>query len=403
MKKDSKISWCFPCFFFMFLTMFVIVKFIAIFFFRTAYEPSFIFQLTPFYLLSGLNNLHLLFLSLLIILLESYLHLNSTKKNLTYSFLLTIIMLSGCGYAITTKELNISNLSYYIIFICLILALLIDHRHTLTFEDVEPTFVEKAKAPVRPVVTSQPPSTPRPSLFGSFASFRKNLRKPTTRRVKEVEYMAVEQPAPVKLLDKQPARPVVSASKKPSLYDGFSKEEVTKLWVMLDDLERRTGRLERLEGEIDERRNELLQREKDLREQLLSSNYKKHGIKGPISASDDDAAMFLKKTRNSAAVIQRGMFKQMNKSFAKLLGYEIDELVNKNMYNFIVPEGFSNIEKYYLHRLRGKAYSSYETIFLTKDNQKISVEIDIKPTMFDGEKAEIAIIKKSKDKNKKLD
>jgi PAS domain S-box-containing protein len=391
--------------------MFIIVKFIVIFFFRTAYEPDFMFQLTPFYLLSGLNNLHLLFLSLFIVILESYLHLNSTKKNLTYSFLPTIIMLSGCGYAITTKEMNISNLSYYIVFICLILALLIDHRHTLIFEDVEPTFVEKTKkvkkAPARPVVTSQPPSAPRPSLFGSFASFRKNLRKPTIDgRVKEVKDMAVEQPKPVKVLYKQPVQPVqtvVSVSQKPSIYDGFSNEEVTKLWSMLNDLERRTSRLERLEGEIDERRNGLLKREKDLREQLLFSNYKKYGIKGPISASDDDAAMFLKKTRSSAAIIQRGMFKQMNKSFAKLLGYEIDELVNKNMYNFIVPEGFSNIEKYYLHRLRGKAYSSYETIFLTKDNQKISVEIDIKPTMFDGEKAEIAIIKKSKDKNKKLD
>ena len=383
--------------------MFIVVKFIVIFFFRTAYEPDFIFQLTPFYLLSGLNNLHLLFLSLLVILLESYFHLNSTKKNLTYSFLLTILMLSGCGYAITTKELDVSNILYYIIFICLLLALLIDHKHTLIFEDVGSTVVEKTKTvkkkPAgRPVATSQPPSTPRPSLFGSFASFRKNLRKPTiTRRVKEVKDMAVEQPKPVKVLDAQPVTPVVNVGQKPSLYGGFSDEEVTKLWTMLKDIEKRTSRLEHLEGEIDERQNRLLEQKRDLRNQLIASNFKKHGIKD-FDEPDNDIIEFLKSTRSSAAVIQRGTFKQINKSFAKLLGYEIGELVNKNMYNFIVPEGFSNIEKYYLHRLRGKAYSSYETIFLTKDNQKISVEIDIKPTILNGEKAEIAIIKKSKDK-----
>ena len=37
--------------------------------------------------------------------------------------------------------------------------------------------------------------------------------------------------------------------------------------------------------------------------------------------------------------------------------------------------------------------SAYETTLLTKDNNKISVEINTKPTFYNGKKAEIAVIK----------
>jgi hypothetical protein len=42
--------------------------------------------------------------------------------------------------------------------------------------------------------------------------------------------------------------------------------------------------------------------------------------------------------------------------------------------------------------LKGENVSAYKTVFSTKDNNKISVEISIKQTIYNGEKAEIAII-----------
>ena len=52
--------WYFPLCFFVFLVLFMFVKFIFIFFFRAGFEPRFMFDLTPYYLLTGVNNLHLL-------------------------------------------------------------------------------------------------------------------------------------------------------------------------------------------------------------------------------------------------------------------------------------------------------------------------------------------------------
>jgi hypothetical protein len=75
-------------------------------------------------------------------------------------------------------------------------------------------------------------------------------------------------------------------------------------------------------------------------------------------------------------------------------------VLNKSFFDFISSEGFYEIEQYYLNRLKGEDVSFYNTIFLNKNNNKIPVEIKAKPTFFNGENAEIMIIKKLKDNEK---
>jgi PAS domain S-box-containing protein len=94
----------------------------------------------------------------------------------------------------------------------------------------------------------------------------------------------------------------------------------------------------------------------------------------------------------SAVIVQRSILKQINSSFAELIGFETDEILNKSLFDFIAPEGLADIEKYYLSRLKGRDISKYETIFRDKNNKKILVEVNLKPTTYNGEKAEIAVI-----------
>ena len=83
MKKIiDYILWYFPFSFFVFIAIFMSIKFIFIFFFRATFEPGFMFDFTPYYLLTGENNLHLIFLSLILIWFNVYFHLNVSKKNL---------------------------------------------------------------------------------------------------------------------------------------------------------------------------------------------------------------------------------------------------------------------------------------------------------------------------------
>jgi PAS domain S-box-containing protein len=156
-------------------------------------------------------------------------------------------------------------------------------------------------------------------------------------------------------------------------------------------------KLELLESAIETRRQELMQQEDVLlgkispgaTEKIVSNEHQPAG--NPESAILDNDET-LDKIPQSAAIIQRGILKQINNPFLELLGYPPEEIVEKSFFDFIAVEGLADIEKYYLDRLKGDTVSMYKTIFATKDNHKISVEVDVKQTIYNGEKAEIAII-----------
>jgi len=93
------------------------------------------------------------------------------------------------------------------------------------------------------------------------------------------------------------------------------------------------------------------------------------------------------------AIIQRGILKKINNCFANLLGYQPEELVNKNLFSFIAPEGIEEVKKHYLSRLKDADSDSYKTVFLKKDNSTISVEITAEQVFYDDKIAEIIIIK----------
>jgi PAS domain S-box-containing protein len=157
-------------------------------------------------------------------------------------------------------------------------------------------------------------------------------------------------------------------------------------------------RLELLEGDIENRRKSLKNQET-----MLISNIKGNGEeqKNEITEKDlKESYDNFEKISNTAVIIHRGIIKKANDNFTDLIGYKNSEIINKSFFDFISSEGFYEIERYYLNRLKGEDVSFYNTIFLTKNNNKIPVEINTKPTFFNGEKAEIMIIKKLKNEEK---
>ncbi len=150
-------------------------------------------------------------------------------------------------------------------------------------------------------------------------------------------------------------------------------------------------KLESLEKEIENRQKELFTQEKLLTDKIKASG--DIAIEVPKEEKVMEYHDLIDKIPDSAVVIQRGILKHVNDSFANLIGYDVNEILNKSLFDFIILEGLSDVQEYYLNRLMGVDVSAYETILLTKDNNKISVEINTKPTFYNGKKAEIAVIK----------
>jgi PAS domain S-box-containing protein len=197
-----------------------------------------------------------------------------------------------------------------------------------------------------------------------------------------------------------------------------NREEIHALMQELDEREKRLNRLEkRLETEkqtVNERKNEFIRwREKleDLESSIESrikwvENKEKalekislepaltHDLKIKVDSLEESDKLMINELDDCAAIIQRGVFKQVNSSFASLIGYTSDEIVDKSIFDFIDSSGLSGIEQYYFNRLKGDDISGFETVILTNDDVKINVEVNTKPTFFNGEKAEIIVFKK---------
>ncbi len=109
-----------------------------------------------------------------------------------------------------------------------------------------------------------------------------------------------------------------------------------------------------------------------------------------------DYHQLLDKIPESAIIVQRGIIKQTNASFVSLMGYSTDELLEKSLFDFIAVDGLGHVEKYYLDRLKGEHLEGYSTVLSTKTDNRITVDIRIKPTLFNGEKAEILILNSSR-------
>ncbi len=155
-------------------------------------------------------------------------------------------------------------------------------------------------------------------------------------------------------------------------------------------------KLEQLEMEIEKRRQELLdqdvvlvRQDSPISPEVITDDSKVIDV---VASESPNFQQILDDIPQSAAIVQRGILKQINTTFAELIGYPVSEIVEKNFFDFIAIDGLAGVEKYYLNRLKGESISSYTTVFSTKENEKVSVEVIIKPTVYHGEKAEIAIM-----------
>jgi PAS domain S-box-containing protein len=164
----------------------------------------------------------------------------------------------------------------------------------------------------------------------------------------------------------------------------------------VEEFSRWREKLMHLESAIEKRRQELMKQEKNETSQHPIISQIKNPARVNLEKNDEFSPYSSEETLNkipqSAAILQRGVLKQINSPFEEMLGYPKEELVEKSFFDFIALEGLGEIEKYYLDRLKGDNATMYTTVFSTKDNRKIPVEVSIKQTVYNGEKAEIIIL-----------
>ncbi len=337
------------------------------------YEPLFLYHLTPFYLLSGFSNVHLLSLALVLMVFDTYLHLWSSKRKLLLSFLPTSLMIVGIGYTMMFSPMDISYVFHYVVFGLLLVVILIDYQDIL--KGVQPAIIPLKKEPLTTRMMEGTAALPR------------------TRPLFSRSEKPVLQPIPA------------LATESLAEFKKVSDDILQRMQVFLDDLERKTHRIEQLETTIEGSKEStpslhIRSDQTSLPPELKESvpRIQKNQID---TLSPEETIIIKEKIQNHlvidgmndvVAVVQRGVFKEISNSFAGFLGYERTELLQKNFFVFIAPRGFEDARKYYLNRLKGMTSTSFRTILLTKEKTEVLVEITVTPTVYKGDLAEFLCI-----------
>jgi len=369
MKKLRNQSWLFPNCLFIFFSLYLFVKFIFIFFFSAAYEPRFMFEFTPCYLLSGVSNLQLLVLTLVVMVSDLYFHLQSGRRHLLLSFIPTAIMLSGIGTSIMTNQVDLTYIYHYAIFGCLLLVVLIDYNYVLSGE----------KYPV-------------------------GLRKKEKSKSKAIESYGTPFLSKKSVVSSQDLTHVlpVSTSELREVTDGF----LQKMEAVLETLERKTERIEALGHSIEEGQKNLIAHEKLFSDRILYNletleKIPSHdtNLERSVSAENkryDNKKMqhpfIVDQTNDFVVIVKRGIIKEISSSFAEFLGYRPCELLEKNFFMFVSPRTLEDSRKFFVDRLKGASLNSFRTFLLGKEQQELLVNITVTPTIYNGDTAEFLYI-----------
>jgi PAS domain S-box-containing protein len=279
------------------------------------------------------------------------------------------------------NPMGLSYVFHYILFGCLLLVVLIDYQYVLKGVDAPRLFKKKETVAMKI-------NEPEPSVSGAPSFFTKKV-KPS----------------------QQPPRPL--QSENVADFQRISDAMVQKMQNVVNDLERKTERIERLENLLSQQKKHPTSIENIFPNKNAPSLDRSETVvpneKNVVQNISTEEKIILKERIENhliidemdhiVAVIQRGIFRDISNSFADFLGYERTELLQKNFFVFIAPRGFDDARKYYLNRLKGITTNSFRTVLLTKAQTELPVEITVAPTVYKGDSAEFLSITVIKDQS----
>ena len=402
MNQNNHYIWYLPLYFFLFFSCYTLLKFIFIFFFMSAYTPSFLFDFTFFYAFSGLDNTQLLFIGTMIILMELAVHIRLSKKYLLFSFPLTLFLLGGIGLRVATSPISLSYIFHYIVFSLLLLVLIVDHRLYLFIPTDFAITDKKTKMEIEKIsLPSFGSAHPKPTTTtAKIRSTSSTFFKTFSQSLSDIKQNLTSK------LNKSIPQPTAASGQS-------SQQDITKSYDSSDKYQEDTGEppfvhpveqqadkisttkemLSALESRsfdhLDSRIKRTKLEEKSFLDFYLSSSDQPINESIPLDKSLIES--IVQKIDESAVVISRGTVKAVNKNFSSLVNRPVTDIMNHDFVNFLAPEAFADFKSHCSQRLAGESSKSFPVVLLTKKHKKIRLKATVKPVNIHGELVEITI------------
>ncbi|MGD9346738.1 MAG: PAS domain S-box protein, partial [Candidatus Aminicenantes bacterium] len=115
---------------------------------------------------------------------------------------------------------------------------------------------------------------------------------------------------------------------------------------------------------------------------------------GPTQKSKEIYRTLVEQARDGIIVLQGGKINFANSYLTDLSGYSPQELLNSKFIQYIHPDEQEKVTATYTRRMKGENVPSvYESALLHKDGSRVEVEFNAHVTTFDGEPADLVIVR----------
>ncbi|MBN1226807.1 MAG: PAS domain S-box protein, partial [Deltaproteobacteria bacterium] len=113
-----------------------------------------------------------------------------------------------------------------------------------------------------------------------------------------------------------------------------------------------------------------------------------------LSESEEKYRSLVEMSKDGILIAQDGVIKFANKSYAKMLGYELEELLGLEFIKTIPPENRDTIWEGYKRSIAGEDFPGiHETSLLKKSGEKIFVEVSTGLIQFEGKPANLSFVR----------
>lgn len=110
--------------------------------------------------------------------------------------------------------------------------------------------------------------------------------------------------------------------------------------------------------------------------------------------SEEKYRSLIEKATDGIVIAQRGILKFTNSAMCDIMQYTIEELIDKPYLDFVVPEDHQVMIDYHNRRTGGENFTSiYRSHFIRKDKKIITVELNARTSVYNGEPAAFIVIR----------
>lgn len=176
------------------------------------------------------------------------------------------------------------------------------------------------------------------------------------------------------------------------------KDELTALAQIFNELTQQLAATNRsLEQKVVDRNSKII----DFSERLEEESSIRRQVENNLQAREHQYQTMLERASDGITVFQDQKIKYVNPRMLEIIGYEEAEIIGTHMFSYFALEERKQIQERDVRLQSGESLpSQYETALVTKNHERVEIEINASVMLYEAQPATLAIIRDISERKK---